>query len=209
MRTTRQIPGLSSHWERWAQQTLQLLRLDVDEKGMGHRSRARSGGLPLLVAIATVAAGLAVVVQGFVSGLHRVSGGRLIVFVCGAFAISVGIHMIGHVVQHRRRLQAAAVLPWLRERWRERRLASDDYGEALDLMDGPDSEGIELPRLVPAEVRAATRALLVSLEDELRREPSARRRSAHVACRRARLRAAGRVRSPRQGQRVRRLSMPS
>jgi hypothetical protein len=57
-------------------------------------------------------------------------------------------------------------------------------------------EGTDAP-LGRADMRAATRALLVSLEEEMRRE-AVIDRSPRPACRRARLRAAGRAKTERR-----------
>jgi hypothetical protein len=76
----------------------------------------------------------------------------------------------------------------------------------------PDLDGAPSDRRLPAaraEIRAATRALLVSLEEEMRREIGQARRSGRPGCRRARLRAVGRSEPRRRRVPVRLATIPS
>ena len=78
--------------------------------------------------------------------------------------------------------------------WGREEVATEDY-----------SAGLTLAR---SEIRNATRALLASLQDEARREES-RGRAERPACRRARLRTAGRPTTVRRRPSVRRTALPS
>jgi len=102
----------------------------------------------------------------------------------------------------RRRSRLAAVARTLQERERRRRwVALMRGGEASDWADSlagvEDAEwNDEMAAgmaVAQADVHAATRALMVSLEAELGRESQRARRVAHPACRRASLRVAGRA----------------
>jgi hypothetical protein len=131
-----------------------------------------------------------------------------IAFVAGLALCAVGLYMFQHGLRRRARLRAIdELLPAYRERMRYRDMAdaaaqqsrrfvgaktwTSDQAEWAD-------EGTEAP-LGRADMRAATRALLVSLEEEMRREAAIRgARPARPACRRARLRAASRVKAERR-----------
>ncbi|MEO8212282.1 MAG: hypothetical protein ABI560_03770 [Myxococcales bacterium] len=109
----------------------------------------------------------------------------------GVLAFGAAIGLVQRALRRRARLEAIAdLLPSYRPRQMEDEFLFDegDFGE--------DFSG-RLPA-GRAEMRAATRALLVSLEEEMRREVSRARRSGHPACRHARLRTAGRSEARRR-----------
>lgn len=148
------------------------------------------------------AVAMAIVVRGLGSGPDRWQAPYLAAFVAGLFLCGVGVSLIVRGVRQRTRMRVLAeLLPAAHERLRLRRAADATAAHPHRLVHGRVSaiddtewadEATDAPR-ARADMRAATRALLVSLEDELRREAANRViRPGRPACRRARLRAAGR-----------------
>ena len=135
------------------------------------------------------------------------SGPHLLAFAGGTMLCAVGVFLFQRGLRRQARLRAIAdLMPYYRNGLHARggnagaiRGGSFPANDAWRL-DGTEwsDERSEAP-LAHAEMRAATRALLVSLEDELRQEVTSRRqRTSHPACRRARLRRAGRAKTERR-----------
>ncbi|MEP6655569.1 MAG: hypothetical protein ABJA82_19540 [Myxococcales bacterium] len=142
--------------------------------------------LPII--LGAVAAGIVVVGSVAHFGLH---GMRLAAFMFGVVAFGAAIGLVKRALRRRARLEAIAeLLPSYRPRPME-----DEF--LLDEGDLDDDHSGHLPA-GRAEMRAATRALLVSLEEEMRREVGRARRSGRPACRHARLRIAGRSEARRR-----------
>ena len=178
----------------------------------GHHPRRGGDGQPRFTAVAIAAviaaAGAAIVVRGLSVGFGGWRTPHTLVFAAGVLLCAVGLFMFQRGLRRQARLRAIAeLLPHYRERMRYRDMAdaaaahTRRFGGANDwsLDEGEwADEGTEAP-LARAEMRAATRALLVSLEEEIRHETAARRkRTTRPACRRVRLRAAGRAKTERR-----------
>jgi hypothetical protein len=132
-------------------------------------------------------------------GLHGI---RLAAFLFGVVAFAAAIGLFHRALRRRARLEAIAeLLPGYRPRAMEDELLFDE----VDL-DGDHSGRLPAGR---AEMRAATRALLVSLEEEMRREVSRARRGGRPGCRHARLRTAGRSEARRRRVPLRLATIPS
>lgn len=160
-----------------------------------------------VLALAVAAAGAVCAAVGMARGLTGGStagrGPQLLALVAGAVLCGVGLFLFQRGLRRQARLRAIAdLMPHYRAQMGYARAsaavaASSRRASALDdweqeAADWAADERADRP-LARAEMRAATRALLVSLEDELRHEAALRhQRSARPACRRARLRAAGR-----------------
>jgi hypothetical protein len=174
--------------------------------------KSRPGIVAVATAVAAAIAGAAVVVRGAETGLVRLHGARLVMFAGGILIFCLGVVLFLRGVRERRRARMeaiAALMPRIggaRRRWARNNEIEDSF--LLDDFEGSDdlSEGMPVAR---AEIRAATRALLVSLEEEMRREGLGRRRATRPACRRARLRVAGRAEPKRRHPRVRVETIPS
>jgi len=166
--------------------------------------------------IAAVATGAALV-RGLVVRAGGWSAPHLLAFAGGTMLCAIGVFLFQRGLRQQARLRAIAeLMPHVQDRWRSRSgvgagrsFRSFRPSPANDAWhrDGSEwSDDLSDAPLAHAEMRAATRALLVSLEDELRQETTSRReRTAHSACRRARLRAAGRAKAERR----RRVVVPS
>ncbi len=167
----------------------------------------------MAVASAAAAAGAAVVAHGVQKGLIDPHGVRLTVFLIGIVICGAGIYLLQRGLRRRARIEAIrALLPRTFDRRRAWASGSRDTGRAdpfgIEALDWGDDPGDVMPR-AHAEIRAATRALLVSLEEEMRTEAGRVRRAGRPACRRARLRVAGRNGSQRRRVPVRFASSPS
>lgn len=187
---------------------LQVLAQAVDDRSVGPKSR--SGFVAVATAVAAAIAGVAVVVRGAERGWMSLHGVRLAMFVGGVLIFAVGVGLFLREIRARRRARIeaiAALLPKIggRRRWALNNQMEDSW---LDDFEGTDDLSERVP-MARAEIRAATRALLVSLEEEMRRDGIGKRRSARPACRRARLRVAGRAEAKRRHPRVRSASIPS
>ena len=136
-------------------------------------------------------------------GLGTLRGLGLGVFLCAGAAFAVGACLFQRGLRRRARMAAIAdLLPRYLDHHRD-----DEF-----LFDEPDLDAALADRRLPAvraEIRAATRALLVSLEEEMRRQTGHARRSGRPGCRRARLRAAGRSEPRRRRIAVRLAIAPS
>jgi hypothetical protein len=163
---------------------------------------ARPGFVAVAVAAAAAATGAAVVVRGFEIGVITLQGVRLVAFLVGAVVFGAGVFLFQRGVKRRARIDAmAALLPrYRRNRNPDPFLLDDGYA---------DDEPLDGMPVIRSEMRAATRALLVSLEEEMRCESGPRRRPVRPACRRARLRVAGRSEPGRRRISVRPASIPS
>ena len=163
------------------------------------RPRRDLGFMAMAVAVGLATAGGVIVARGMILGTGAWHVGHALVLLGGALLCGAGIFLVQRGLRRRAELRTIAkLMPRYREHIRRatqagaadqmRRLAGEDDWQT----DAPEwsEDGNELPR-ARAEMRAATRALLVSLADELRQE-SRRGRGARPACRHARLRAAGR-----------------
>lgn len=130
------------------------------------------------------AAGAAVVAHGLGTGLHTLRGVPLAIFLLGGVALVGGVFLVNRAIRRRARLEViATLLPRYRENRRDDQFSFDQVG-----LEGEPSGRIPTTH---AEIRNATRALLASLEEEVRRDTGHARRSKRPACRRARLRLAG------------------
>lgn len=165
------------------------------------RFKLRPGMISAGMAVTAIGIGLAIFVRGDRLGWRGLNGARLAAFLVGGVALVTAIFLFQRGLRRRARLDAIAdLLPSYRRRHH------DEF-----LFDEPDLDD-DLSTRIPharGEVRAATRALLVSLEDEMRREMGRVRRTRRPSCRRARLRAAGRSESRRRRISVRIDSTPS
>jgi hypothetical protein len=184
---------------------------------VGSKSRHAVSPVAIAAAVAALAAGAGILAQALASGLVAGPGARQIAFMAGAVICTIGVCLFVRGLRLRRRartIRIASLLPRLsRARIGDARLSlgigdelaegflRDDFTTADDLSDGIPS--------APSEIRAATRALLVSLEEELRREGRRPRRTGRPACRRARLRVVGRSEPKRRRVRARPVSIPS
>ncbi|MES1207669.1 MAG: hypothetical protein ABUS79_17160 [Pseudomonadota bacterium] len=171
--------------------------------------KVRPNFLAIAVAAVIAASGAAVIVQGIQVGMEGLRGMRLLAFCLGVVICATGVFLFRR--EMRRRARAAAIarlLPRYRARRRAWNSAVGDPGNVDSFLFNDSDWYDEASERVPAsgaQVREATRALLVSLEDELRRErtANARRAGRRPACRRARLRAAGRSEARRRRVSVR------
>ena len=178
--------------------------------------QSRPGLVAVTTAVAAAVAGAAVVVRGAEMGLVSLHGTRLVMFGSGVLIFSLGIGLFLRGLRQRRRVRRmeaiAALLPRVgggagrRLRWAMNNETEDSF--LMDDFEGADDLSERLP-IARAEIRAATRALLVSLEEEMRRDGVGKRRAGRPACRRARLRVAGRAESERRHPRVRSATIPS
>lgn len=142
------------------------------------------------------------VVHGFQLGLGNLRGLQMVGFITGVVVCATGIVLFERGL--RRRAHAALVAKLLPRYSAQRRMWTA-AGRAEVLRAHPDSFLMDESDWVDgssahgrgdasgAKLHEATRALLVSLEDELRRETSCDRRPSRPACRRARLRAVRRL----------------
>jgi hypothetical protein len=161
-----------------------------------------------VVLVAAVGAAATLVLGVLALGFGVRPGPHPITLAAGVGLFAAGLYMFQRGLRRRARMRAIErLLPHHRERRRYRDLADaavkknrrfiDDKGWMLDETEWTD-DGADAP-LGRSEMRAATRALLVSLEEELRRDAVVGGpRSTRPACRRARLRAAGRVKTGRR-----------
>lgn len=167
-------------------------------------SRREPGFLAITLAVVGATAGAVALVRGMAGGGTAWSSPHLFALLGGAVLCGMGLLLLQRGLRRRARLRAIAdLMPHYRNRMgyaqgasvaaaSSRRFSAMDEWEQ-EAADWGSDDRADLP-LARAEMRAATRALLVSLEDELRHEAGSHhhRRSARPACRRARLRAAGR-----------------
>jgi len=163
----------------------------------------------MVVLVAAVAAAAGAVTLGGLALAFRVRPGpQPVTFLAGIALCAAGLYMFQRGLRRRARLRAIdQLLPHHRERLRHRELADAAAAQTRRFIDDRMWTGDETewgddggdPPLGRSEMRAATRALLVSLEEEMRREALVRGAGpARPACRRARLRAAGRAKTTRR-----------
>lgn len=172
----------------------------------------RPGFIAIVSAAAAAAVGAVVLAQSIGKGAAGLRGTHSLPVVVGVLILAIGVCLFVQGLRDRRRARVAAIaalLPGVGRRYR-RWAADNDIDDSflLDDFEGGDELSENMP-IARAEIRAATRALLVSLEEEMRRDGTGKRRSARPACRRARLRAAGRSEPKRRHARVRSATMPS
>jgi hypothetical protein len=164
--------------------------------------KSRPSFISIAVVVAAAAAGTAIVAQGAETGVFGLRGMRFFGLVIGLALCVGGVVLFQRAARRRARINAlTALMPRYQSRRMEQDFPFGDFDPAVDFSD-------RLP-IARSEIRDATRALLVSLEEEMQRETARQRRSGRPACRRARLRAAGR--SPLGRRRVvpRATSIPS
>lgn len=155
------------------------------------------------IAATAVAIGLAVIASGVHVGWQGLHGVRLIAFLVGALAFATATYLLQRTFRRRARLDAIAdLLPNYRH---YRRHADELFFDEPEL---DDELSARLP-VARGEVGSAARALLVSLEDEMRRDTVRMRRNNRPHCRQARLRTAGRSESRRRRIPVRFATTPS
>jgi hypothetical protein len=173
-------------------------KLAVDTKRVDPKSR-----LGLAAIVSAAGAGVLVGALGFCLGLGNLRGMGLVALLLGGVALAVVVYLFERGVRRRARMEAIAeLLP----RFREHQMEDEFLFEEPDL--GGDDRSAP-PLAARTEIRAATRALLVSLEEEMRREKGQARRSARPGCRRARLRAVGRSEPRRRRVSLRAATLPS
>ena len=170
----------------------------------------RPGMSAVVSAAVAAAAGAVMVAQSMVRGGIGLRG--TLPVVVGVLILAMGVWLFVRGLRDRRRARVAAIaalLPGVGRRHRGFTL-DDEIDDAfmMDDFEGSDDPSERLPT-ARAEIRAATRALLGALEEEMRRDGSGKRRSTRPACRRARLRVAGRSEPKRRHLRVRTASIPS
>lgn len=162
--------------------------------------KSRHGMVALALVVLAVGAGVGVMAAG--NHLASLRGIRLAAFIVGTMGFAFAIYLFQRSVRRRARLEAIAdLLP----AYRHHRFDDEFLLDQADLEDRL-SESIPGAR---ADVRHVTRALLVSLEEEMRRETGRVRRSSRPACRHARLRVAGQTPSRRRRVPLRLATSPS
>jgi hypothetical protein len=175
------------------------------------RIRVAEPGLGIVVVVAAVGAAATLVWATLALGFGFRPGPHPVMLAAGVGLCATGLYMFQRGLRRRARLRAIdQLLPHDRERRhyrdqadaaakRNRRLINERAWALAETEWADDGADAPLGR---SEMRAATRALLVSLEEELRREAVVRGgRVTRPACRRARLRAAGRVKTTRRRRR--------
>lgn len=174
----------------------------VDGKSVALKHRP---GLSAVVSAAVAATAGAIVVAQTVARGGAGHGGALPIVV-GGLILAAGVWLFFRGLRDRRRARMAAIAALLPGMGRRRRgwSVDDDIDSAflLDDCEGGDDFSENLPA-ARAEIRAATRALLGALEEDMRRDGTGKRRSTRPGCRRARLRTAGRSEAKRRHPRVR------
>lgn len=169
---------------------------------------AAESGLTTVVLVAVAGAAVTLALGALALRLGGRPGPHPITLAAGVGLCAAGLYMFQRGLRRRARVRAIdQLLPHHHERRRYRDMADaaaeknrrfiDDGAWTLDDTEWTD-DGTDAP-LGRSEMRAATRALLVSLEEEMRREAVVRDgRSTRPGCRRARLRAAGRAKTGRR-----------
>jgi hypothetical protein len=159
------------------------------------QSKSRPEYVGLIIAAAIVGAGVALVAHGVHKGIVTLTAARLIALSLGTVISGVTVLLVRRARRHRARVEAIrTLLPQYRARHHLWAMTAEEM-EGADPYSFDDADEDDTSRGVPvarAEFRAVTRALLMSLEEEMRRETGRHRRTGRPACRRARLRAAGR-----------------
>jgi hypothetical protein len=157
--------------------------------------KSRPEYLRLVIAAAIAAASVGMLAQGVHRGIVTLPAARFIALTLGALICGVTVVLFRRARRYRSRVEAIrTLLPQYRERHPLWTMSADELerGDPFSFEDmDEDDPSLSVP-VARAEFRAVTRALLMSLEEEMRRESGRHRRSGRPACRRARLRAAGR-----------------